>query len=229
MSENTEKIGGVVPDIRTESGSVLEISGSTETRVSGSIYSERSSFTGKYVGTTGSIGSTTVDHQKIWLELPDGSERWYQWTGREVPLRKGHKVSAVMVTDGRSHYTVAVVNHTTREYFLTYTAPDPILKHIGANAGSTPLAVGLVAGLVTFLIAYPMVEDRGFLRYVGLALGGLFAFGFGLGGLLLALVSGQSDRRKQLEALLNQHCGEVLRKGFPDSASQGDSKQEIAG
>ena len=226
MSENTEKIGGVVPDIRTESGTVLEISGSTETSVSGSIYTERSSFTGKYVGTAGSIGSTTVDRQKMWLELPDGSERWYRWTGREVPLRTGHKVSAVMATDGRSHYTVAVVNHTTKEYFLTYTDPDPILKHIGADAGNTSLAVGLVAGLVTFLIAFLLVDDRGFMRFVGMALGGLFAFGIGLGAAILALVSGQSDRRTQLKALLNRHCGEVLRKGFTDSASQGVAKQE---
>ena len=213
MSENTQEVGGVVPDIYTESGTVVEISESTETSVSGSIGPDGRG------GTSGYIGSATVDRQKIWLRLADGSERWYRWTGYDVPLRKGHNVSAVLVRGERHLYVVAIVNHTTNEYFFTFADPDWVIKEIGADPEKRAWGVGLVTGLAIMLIAFLVVEDRGFMRFAGLALGGLFALAIGVGVVSLAHSGGQSDRRKQLTALLNQHCSEVLRKGFPDSAS----------
>lgn len=215
-----EKIGGVVPDIRTESGVVLETTGSTETSVSGSIGSDR------HGRTYGSIGSTTVDRQKIWLKLIDGSESWFRWTGRDVPLRLGHKVSPVMVSGERHLYVVAIVNHTTKEYFLTFTHPDWVLNKIGANPKGWHWGVALATGLGTVFLALQLAGDNGFAQILAFALGSMGGLMFGAMAYLITGACVAPDRRWGLKVLLNQHCDEVLHKGFPDPAAQGVSEQE---
>ena len=34
--------------------------------------------------------------------LADGSETWFRWTGFEVPMRLGHKITVVLISYGRS-------------------------------------------------------------------------------------------------------------------------------
>ena len=223
MSEITQTIGGVVPEIWTESGVLLETSGSTETHVGGSIGTDRRG------GTYGFVTSTTADRQKIWLKLADGSETWFRWTGFEVPIRQGHKITVVLVSDGRDSYVLGIVNHTTKEYFRTFSDPDEILRKIDANPKGIHWSVALATGLATLLLALRLADDElpaQILAWVaGIGLGPVF------GGVAYYITGAFVDpgRRERLRVLVNNHCREELHKGFPDRATQGDSEQESSG
>ena len=223
MSEITQTIGGVVPEIWTESGVLLETSGSTETRVRGSIGTDRRG------GTHGFVTSTTDDRQKIWLKLADGSETWFRWTGFEVPIRPGHKITVVLVSDGRDSYVLGIVNHTTKEYFRTFSDPDEILRKICANPKGIHWSVALATALVILLIALRMAGDELPAQILAWVAGSMLGPVFGGAAYYITGALVEPGRRERLRVLVNNYCREELQKGFPDPVAEGDSEKEVAG
>lgn len=209
MSEQTNEIGAGVLDLQKTHGILLESSGSTETHVSGHISTNRRE------GTSGSIGTTTVERQEIWLRLEDGGEICFKWKGYQVPMRKGHKITVISALVDDFLYAVAIVNHTINEYRLTRSNPDWVLKLIGASSAGVGWGVGLI-GCVAVAMLTTMAfgsdpSDQGVAFGIGLFLGAP------VGGIvgLIAGASTRTKRRNTLGEILDNHCQQEMQKGFP--------------
>jgi len=141
-------------------------------------------------------------------------------------MRLGHKITVALVSYGRSSDVLGIVNHTTKEYFRTFSDPDGILRKIDANPKGIHWSVALATALATLLIALRLAGDELLAQIFAWVMGSLGGLAFGGLAYMITGALVESGRREKLRVLVNNHCREELKKGFPGPAVEDSSAQE---
>jgi len=130
------------------SGTVLDCQVAHSTHVSGS--------GGGYNNIPISIGSSTTEHQRIFIQDDEGGEFEFSYSNLGIGVRKGNRVTIIYAghKSGSKGQPIAVVNADTRKFVFLERALDSATPQGPSGCAVAILIVGLAIWLLIALILY---------------------------------------------------------------------------